>query len=368
MTHYDHRTGQDPQHHRLAGALRLGRRRRGAEVPLQLDLPDPVLATSAARALRLPATSSSARPTSARSWEVISPDLTRNDPDKLNPPAGRSRATTPAPRSTARSSRWPSRRTARASSGPAPTTGWSTSPRTAGRPGRTSRPAATSPEWALISIVEPSPHDADVAYVAATRYKLDDTRPYLYKTTDDGATWTKITGGIPDDEFTRVIREDPNRRGLLYAGTETGIYVSFDDGANWQRLGGQALRRASRSSDLRPRDQGRRAGRRHPRPLVLDPGRPDAAPPGPRHAAAPGQRWTAAPPLPAAADRASPDHRRLRRGGGAGDRRPRAGLAGMVSYGAHRRQHHPRAAAQAAGRRVRHALPRRRAESAERRR
>ena len=94
------------------------------------------------------------------------------------------------------------------------------------------------PERALMSIVEPSPHDPAVAYLAATRYKFDDFRPYLYKTTDYGQTWTKITGGIPEDDFTRVIREDPQRRGLLFAGTETGIYVSFDDGVNWQRLGG----------------------------------------------------------------------------------------------------------------------------------
>ncbi len=94
------------------------------------------------------------------------------------------------------------------------------------------------PDWALISIIDASPHEAGAAYLAATRYKLDDTRPYLYKTTDYGKSWTSITDGIPDGEFTRVIREDPNRRGLLYAGTETGLYVSFDDGANWQRMGG----------------------------------------------------------------------------------------------------------------------------------
>ncbi|MGH2496251.1 MAG: VPS10 domain-containing protein [Ktedonobacteraceae bacterium] len=92
------------------------------------------------------------------------------------------------------------------------------------------------PEWALISIVEPSPHDPAVAYVAATRYKWDDFQPYLYKTGDYGATWTKITDGIAENDFTRVIREDPARRGLLYAGTETGMHVSFDDGANWQSL------------------------------------------------------------------------------------------------------------------------------------
>ena len=92
------------------------------------------------------------------------------------------------------------------------------------------------PEFALISIIDPSPHDPAVAYLAATRYKLQDNKPYLYKTADYGKTWTKITTGIPDWDFTRVIREDPQRRGLLYAGTETGVYVSFDDGAHWQSL------------------------------------------------------------------------------------------------------------------------------------
>ncbi len=94
------------------------------------------------------------------------------------------------------------------------------------------------PEWALISLIEASPHDPAVAYLAATRYKLDDFRPFLYKTSDYGRSWSLITNGIPDDDFTRVIREDPQRAGLLYAGTETGLYVSFNDGDSWQRLGG----------------------------------------------------------------------------------------------------------------------------------
>src|SRR5262249_198913 len=94
------------------------------------------------------------------------------------------------------------------------------------------------PDWSLMSIVEASPHDPAAAYLAANRYKHDDFRPYLYKTTDFGNTWTKITGGIPEDDFARVIREDPERRGLLFAGTETGIYVTYDDGVNWHRLGG----------------------------------------------------------------------------------------------------------------------------------
>ena len=84
------------------------------------------------------------------------------------------------------------------------------------------------PEFALVSIIDPSAHDPATAYVAATRYKLNDQKPYLYRTHDYGATWTKITTGIPDDDFTRVIRADPEREGMLYAGTERTVYVSFD--------------------------------------------------------------------------------------------------------------------------------------------
>ncbi|HEX6630979.1 MAG TPA: glycosyl hydrolase, partial [Gemmatimonadaceae bacterium] len=80
------------------------------------------------------------------------------------------------------------------------------------------------------------PHAAGTAYVAANRFQLGDMRPYLWKTTDYGKTWTKITDGIADEEFTRVIREDPERAGLLYAGTERGVWVSFNDGASWQSL------------------------------------------------------------------------------------------------------------------------------------
>jgi photosystem II stability/assembly factor-like uncharacterized protein len=92
------------------------------------------------------------------------------------------------------------------------------------------------PEWMMVSMIEPSPHHVGTAYFAGTRYKLDDYQPYLYKTNDYGKTWKRINSGLPDDDFTRVIRADPAREGLLYAGTETGLYVSFDDGANWESL------------------------------------------------------------------------------------------------------------------------------------
>ncbi len=92
---------------------------------------------------------------------------------------------------------------------------------------------AGMPEWMMINSIEPSAFDEGTCYVAGTRYKLGDFRPYLYKTTDYGMTWKKITNGINNEHFTRVLREDPKRQGLLYAGTETGMYISFDDGVNW---------------------------------------------------------------------------------------------------------------------------------------
>ncbi len=90
------------------------------------------------------------------------------------------------------------------------------------------------PEWTQVNMIEPSPHHAGTAYFAGVRYKLDDYQPYLYKTTDYGKTWTRITTGLPAGDFTRVIRADPAREGLLYAGTETGLFVSLDDGAHWE--------------------------------------------------------------------------------------------------------------------------------------
>jgi photosystem II stability/assembly factor-like uncharacterized protein len=92
------------------------------------------------------------------------------------------------------------------------------------------------PEWIQINSMEASPFDAGTAYIAATMYKFDDNRPYLFKTTDFGKSWQQITNGIPATSFTRCIREDPNKKNLLYAGTENGIYISFDGGAKWQSL------------------------------------------------------------------------------------------------------------------------------------
>jgi photosystem II stability/assembly factor-like uncharacterized protein len=91
-----------------------------------------------------------------------------------------------------------------------------------------------APQWIMWNSIDPSPFDRGTAYVAGTMYKSDDFRPYLFRTNDYGATWTKIDKGIAADHFTRVVRSDKRRKGLLFAGTERGMYVSFDDGGNWQ--------------------------------------------------------------------------------------------------------------------------------------
>jgi photosystem II stability/assembly factor-like uncharacterized protein len=92
------------------------------------------------------------------------------------------------------------------------------------------------PEWMMINCIEPSPFDAGTCYIVGTRYKLDDENPYIYKTTNYGQTWKKITTGIAETHFTRCLRADPNANGTLYAGTEHGMYVSFDNGEHWNEF------------------------------------------------------------------------------------------------------------------------------------
>lgn len=172
-----------------------------------------------------------------RAWDVISPDLTRADPETMHASGG------PITRDNSGAEVYATI----FALAPSPVDAnvlWAGSDdglvhvtRDGGETWQHASPE-TLPDWALISIIEPSPHEAGTAYLAATRYKMNDFAPYLYKTNDYGTTWTKITGGIPTDEFTRTIREDPQRRGLLYAGTETGIYVSINDGGEWSKAGG----------------------------------------------------------------------------------------------------------------------------------
>lgn len=92
------------------------------------------------------------------------------------------------------------------------------------------------PKGGRVDSVEPSPHKAGKAYVSILLYQLGDWKPYIFKTNDFGNTWTRITKGIPVDYPVRVVREDPNKEGLLYAGTEYGMFISFDDGKNWQNF------------------------------------------------------------------------------------------------------------------------------------
>src|SRR6059058_2086561 len=170
-----------------------------------------------------------------RSWQVISPDLTRNETAKQGPSGGPITkdntsieyyntifTVAPSPRDSQLI--WVG-----TDDGLVQVT------RDGGKTWQNVTPKDL-PDGALVSTVEASPHDAATAYVAATRYKLDDGRPYAYKTADYGKTWRKIVAGIPAGHFVRVVREDPARRGLLFAGTEFGVYVSFDDGAGWQPL------------------------------------------------------------------------------------------------------------------------------------
>ncbi len=168
-------------------------------------------------------------------WEVISPDLTRNDPDKLQPSGG------PITKDNTGAEVYCTIFAFRESPHE-PGVFWAGSDdglvhlsRDGGQTWQNVTPPDLPP-WATVAMLEPSPHDPATCYLAAHAYRLDDFHPYLFKTSDYGQSWTKITAGIPEHDFTRAIREDPVRRGLLYCGTETGLYVSFDDGGSWQRF------------------------------------------------------------------------------------------------------------------------------------
>jgi photosystem II stability/assembly factor-like uncharacterized protein len=104
-----------------------------------------------------------------------------------------------------------------------------------GRSWRDVTPEGLAP-WSKMSLLESSPLDTGTAYVAVDRHRLDDLRPYIYRTTDRGRHWMRIDRGIAATAYVHVVRADPRRRGLLYAGTETGVYVSFDNGDTWEPL------------------------------------------------------------------------------------------------------------------------------------
>ncbi len=104
--------------------------------------------------------------------------------------------------------------------------------------------------WSKIGIIEPSHFDKGTAYIAVDRHRLDDRKPYIYRTHDNGASWQLAVAGIHDGDFVNAVREDPKRKGLLYAATELGMYVSFDDGDHWQTLQANLPRTSVRDIDV----------------------------------------------------------------------------------------------------------------------
>lgn len=167
------------------------------------------------------------------SWEVISPDLTRNDPSKLGPSGG------PITKDNTGVEYYATIFAANESPlqegliWVGSDDGLIHLTHDGGQNWENITPK-NMPEWMMINSVEPSAFDPGTCYVAGTRYKLGDFEPYLYKTNDYGKTWTRITNGIANEHFTRVVREDPKQKGLLYAGTENGMYISYNDGASWE--------------------------------------------------------------------------------------------------------------------------------------
>ena len=171
-----------------------------------------------------------------QTWERISPDLTRHDPSTLGPSGGPitldqtgvetyAVVFTLAPSSVDGRVIW-----AGSDDGYVHVT------RDGGRNWEKVTPPDL-PDYTRISLIEASPHDAGTAYLAGNRYQRADRAPYVYKTTDYGKTWTKIVRGLPAADFARAIREDAKRKGLLFLGTENGIFVSFDEAQRGSRCG-----------------------------------------------------------------------------------------------------------------------------------
>jgi photosystem II stability/assembly factor-like uncharacterized protein len=233
MTRYDHRTNnfRDVSVYPLDvsgnGAANLQFRLQWTE-PLFVSLHDSnVLYTAAQFVLR--------SPDQGRTWKAISPDLTRNDKSKQQPSGGPITLDITSVEyydtvfALAESPRQQGLLWAGTDDGLIQLT------RNDGQSWTNVTPKDL-PAWSMVSLIDPSPHDAGTAYAAIDRHKLDDLKPLIYRTHDFGKTWTRIVAGIPDGAYVHAVREDPIRKGLLYAGTELGVFTSADDGAHWQIL------------------------------------------------------------------------------------------------------------------------------------
>lgn len=170
-----------------------------------------------------------------QSWQVISPDLTRNDPNTLKSSGG------PITKDNT-SVEYYGTIFAAAESPFEPDLIWTASDdglihltRDGGKNWSNVTPAKI-PEWMMFNSIEIDPFNNGGAYIVGTKYKSGDYNPYIYKTENYGKTWKLIVNGIPNEYFTRTMRADPNRKGLLYAGTEKGMFISFDDGDNWEKF------------------------------------------------------------------------------------------------------------------------------------
>ena len=168
-----------------------------------------------------------------QSWDIISPDLTRNDPNKLKSSGG------PITQDNTSVEYYCTIFAAQESPlkegliWVGSDDGLVHLTKNAGKTWDNITPKKM-PEWMMINSIEPSAFDEGTCYIAGTKYKTGDFNPYIYKTTDFGKTWKKITNGINEEHFTRVVREDPENKNILYSGTETGMYISLDAGQNWQ--------------------------------------------------------------------------------------------------------------------------------------
>ena len=168
-----------------------------------------------------------------QSWKVISPDLSRNDPKTLGPSGG------PITKDNT-GVEYYGTIFAATESALEPGLIWTGSDDGLVHISKNNGQTWTNvtpkkmPEWMMINCIEVHPFDKGSAYIVGTKYKTGDYKPYIYKTENYGKSWKQITNGIGEEDFTRALRADPKRKGLLYAGTERGMYISFDDGKNWQ--------------------------------------------------------------------------------------------------------------------------------------